>query len=408
VAILGTIIFLAGYTAISRVIGLVIPDKDISLALSILPYAFLAVWLMSIISIFQASLDGFQRSDIRSVILIGDGILNLILCFLLIPRYGLMGAAYARVFDNFAIMIVSWVFVRKQNSLMPFFPSSWDKKIFKEIFVYGCNFQIITLTAILYDPITKGLLAKFGGISAVGYYEMANKLILQFRALIVSINQVLIPAFANLKEIGPQKVYQVYLISYRLIFYLSVPLFALIMVSLPLICQLWIGRHEPNFILFGGLLIIGWLFNIFNVPAYFAFLGVGDLRWNLISHIFISILNISLGALWGYLYDGIGVVMAWMFSLSLGSSVVYISFHFKLNIPFMELLPKASRKIFIICSLGILSTFLTPFPFPLIPVSISVRVISPLLLCLLLLPLIWGHPMRKSIVGWVWEAVEKQ
>jgi O-antigen/teichoic acid export membrane protein len=51
----------------------------------------------------------------------------------------------------------------------------------------------------LYDPITKALLTKFGGLSLVGYYEMANKLIYQIRSLKVSANQILVPAFADLK-----------------------------------------------------------------------------------------------------------------------------------------------------------------------------------------------------------------
>lgn len=405
VAIFAGVILLIGYPLIKWALGLVIPSTSMSFALSILPYSFVALWLMLITSVFQATLDGFQRTDIRSIILIGDGILYLILCFSLAPNYGLMGVAYARVLDNFGIMVISWMLIRKYSPSIPILPYAWNKILFKEIIGYGLKFQVISVTAMLYDPTTKALLAKFGGLSAVGYYEMVTKLILQFRALIVSANQVLVPTFAALKERVPQKIHMAYLCSYRLLFYLSVPLFALIIVSLPLISRIWIGYYEQTFIFWGSLLAIGWLLNIFNVPAYFAYIGIGDLRWNMISHVAIGILNITLGSLLGLLYDGVGVVFAWIVSLSLGSSIIYVSFHFKNNIPMMELIPKLSRKILIICAFGILTTAILYLKFPIILDHILSGEIAPLFLAVLLIPSLWMHPMRKKLIGLVWEVM---
>ncbi|MCP2619681.1 oligosaccharide flippase family protein [Candidatus Aminicenantes bacterium AC-334-K16] len=118
---------------------------------------------------------------------------------MLAPKYGLKGVAYARVIQNLIILIFSWFFLRKYLPLLPVFPYKWDKKLFREIVGYGINFQIISVARMLYDPITKALLTKFGGLSLVGYYEMANKLIYQIRSLKVSANQILVPAFADLK-----------------------------------------------------------------------------------------------------------------------------------------------------------------------------------------------------------------
>jgi hypothetical protein len=49
------------------------------------------------------------------------------------------------------------------------------------------NIQAITISQMLYDPITKGLLVKFGGLDLAGYYEMANRLVVQLRGFIVSV-----------------------------------------------------------------------------------------------------------------------------------------------------------------------------------------------------------------------------
>ena len=78
----------------------------------------------------------------------------------------------------------------------------------------------------MFEPVTKGLLSRYGGLAMVGYYEMASRMVLQFRIMIVSANQVLVPVIAALQETAPDRIRTIYRESYRLIVYLSVPLFA--------------------------------------------------------------------------------------------------------------------------------------------------------------------------------------
>ena len=75
---------------------------------------------------------------------------------------------------------------------------------------YGLNIQMISVSQMLYDPITKGLLVKFGGLDLAGYYEMANRMVIQLRGLIVSAVQVLVPTIADLKEKNPDSIHKVY------------------------------------------------------------------------------------------------------------------------------------------------------------------------------------------------------
>ncbi len=196
-------------------------NDSLPLALDILPYALFSIWLMMIVSVFQSALDGFQRIDLRSIILTCSSILNLILCIILAPSYGLMGVAYARVAQMSVTLITSWI-VLKRYIKLPILPCKWNKQLFREILSYGLKYQTISIATMFYDPVTKGLLSKFGSLSMVGYYEMASRMVQQFRALVVSANQVLFPAIADLKEIDPEKIASVYRTSYQLIFYLSV------------------------------------------------------------------------------------------------------------------------------------------------------------------------------------------
>jgi O-antigen/teichoic acid export membrane protein len=398
VAGFGSCILLIGYPIAKLVLGLVIENEFISLSLSILPYTFLALWILIITSIFQAGLDGFQRIDLRSIVLSGSAVLNLILCFMIVPKYGLIGVAYARVLVNVMVLLCSWLLLKRLISPLPVFPCKWDKVMFKEIVQYGISFQIISITAMLYDPITKALLSKFGGLSMVGYYEMASRMVCQFRALIVSAYQVLVPAIADLNEKNPQKILSVYLTSYQLLVYLALPLYSLIIVSTPIISELWIGYYENIFVLFATLLAIGWFFNSINIPAYFVNLGIGELRWNLISHIAIALLNSVLGILLGVLFEGSGVVVAWVVSLALGSSIIYISYHNIHSIPLIELVPKVNRMMIIVCLFSVLTAVMIQGKFNNSLNTITINSIVTFVFTLIIFIPFWRHPLRKWLI----------
>jgi len=395
------LILLICYPIAKLVLRLVIPNESFPLALSILPYAFFALWIMVITSIFHAGLDGYQRIDIRSTLLMGGAILHLLLCFIFAPTHGLIGVAYARVIQNITILFSSWFLLKRCLPLLPIFPFSWKKSIFKEIIGYGMNYQVISITSMFYDPLTKALLSKFGGLSMVGYFEMASKMIQQLRLLIVSANQVLFPAIANLKEKIPEKIQSVYLTSYQLVFYLSLPLFSLIIICTPLISELWIGYYESIFVTFAILLAIGCFLNTLGTPAYYANLGIGELRWNVVSYITITLLNAILGFLLGVLYDGIGVVVASIVSLAIGGSIIYLSYHVRHKIPLLELLPKASILITTACLVSIISTLIIQNKLDHSLNAIEMNVIIILSFSIIVFIPFWLHPMRRRLVGWV-------
>jgi len=400
VGIFFAFILIISYPVVKLILNLVISAELISYSIIILPHAFLSLWFLMMTSVFHAGLDGVQRIDIRNFLLMGGGIFYLLLCFILAPSYGITGIAYARVIQNFAILIISWFLLRKHLPLLPYFPCRFSRSVFKEIIGYAVNFQIITLAAMLYDPITKALLSKFGGVSIVGYYEMANKMVLQFRSVIVSANQVLIPAFADLHEKSPEKIQSVYLTSFELVFYLSLPLYSLLIVFTPLISVLWIGYYEKIFVFSVIFLTVGWFINTLAGPAYFANLGKGELRWNVISHIAIAFLNISLGFLLGVFYHGIGIVVAWAVSLMVGSGMIIFSYQIKNGIALNQLLPHSSKILIAACLIGLFFIRLTCYRFSYMNVY-TLNMINLFLFILIVSVPFWKHPIRKRLIGWV-------
>lgn len=408
VAAFSGLILLIFYPFAIWILKIVVSDPLIPLAISILPYSFLALWFSLVCSIFQGGLDGFQRIDIRSLLLIGGAVLHLTLCLLFAPLHGLLGVAFARAIQSIILLICSWLLIRKQLRVLPNFPCKWDKEIFKKMLLYGANLQAISVTNMLYEPVTKVLLTRFGGLAMTGYYEMASRMVQQFRAIIVSANQVLVPLIAVLKEKNPDKIQSVYSVAYRLIFYISLPLYALIIISTPIISKIWLGNYEKTFVVFGILLSIGWFLNTLNVPAYFANLGIGRLGWNLTGHIAIALLNFVLGFLMGMSFGGIGVVIAWVISLAFGSSLIYLSFHLINRIPLSELIPNESIVLLGACFFGILSTTLI---YENLRNSIDLNILNPMSIAsfslIVFLPL-WFHPMRTHLKSWLFAAFKEE
>jgi O-antigen/teichoic acid export membrane protein len=149
------------------------------------------------------------------------------------------------------------------------------------------------------------------------------------------------------------------------------------------------------------VLALGWLLNTLTAPAYFANMGIGTLRWNTIGHVIIGVLNLGLGLLLGSIYGGIGVVLGWVISLALGSSVVTLSYHYRYRISMNELLPKESRAVVLasFCALAVSLVLYYMLSYKLTSLAIA-TIITLVFLAIAVIPL-WYHPMRKRLTGWV-------
>lgn len=403
VAVLVGVLLILSYPLVRWLLRFVLPATSMSAAQRILPYAFIAFWLMAMSGVFQSGLDGYRRIDKRASLIIIGNIVHVAFCVLLTPRYRLMGLAYAKIMENMAVLIGGWIILRTHLRNLPILPLRWDKSTFREMSNYSLNFQAISLAGVLYEPVTKGLLSKYSNLSLVGYYEMASRLVQQVRLAIVSAGQVIVPEVASLQEHTPERIIPVYRTSSRFTSYISLPLFTALAVMAPCISVLWIGHHESSFVFFVMVLSLGWLVNTLSTPAYFVYLGVGDLRWNVIGHISIALLNGTVGYLMGRTAGGIGVIIAWVSSLSFGSILIALSFFWRNGLPVFDLVPEDNKKIMLSCSLVTgFSVLLYILIYPKIGIVRYSTIIAAIFVLLLFIPL-WHNPMRTKIKEWIFK-----
>jgi O-antigen/teichoic acid export membrane protein len=250
--LIGSMLIIA-YPLLMWILERVVPAHGLKDALSILPYALASLWSTAIAGVFQSGLDGCQRIDLRGLIMMGGSALNLTFAVVLVPYFGLLGLAYGQIIQAAIIVMISWILLSRELPTLPTIPHRWHKTLFSEMLRYGVNFQIASILNILADPITKAYMSKFGNLSMVAYYEMAKRLIMQLRALLLSANQVVVPVISGLQEAEPERIQNVYKVSWHLLIYLALPLYAGILATIPIISEVWIGCYEKVFVVFAIL-----------------------------------------------------------------------------------------------------------------------------------------------------------
>lgn len=397
IAIVLGIILVMGYPLIALIMEKVVPVESVQDSLLILPYALVSVWVAGVAGGFLSALDGCQRIDLRAAVTILASIVLLVLTWILAPIYGLSGLAWAQIGQGITLLICARVFLRKALPELQVFSFKWSYSLFREMLQYGANFQIISIVRMFFDPTTKVLLASFGGLADVAYYEMASRMVTQFRSLIVSANQVMVPRIAALHENDPKEISKTYIETYNLVYFMALPLYACIIMFLPVISELWIGHYVDVFVWFSLLLVAGYWLNTLIGPAYFVYMGVGTLRWNVLSHVAIGVLNIILGYMLGMILGSVGVVLGYTLALVVGSSLVVVKYHFQHDISLVELLPSESIALTITCGIGLLSgwyvfyflqdDFLQYAKYGLIFTT-----------CIIMAPAFWLHPVVKKQV----------
>ena len=369
---------------------------------AILPYAFASFWMLSVAGVALGTIDGHQRIDIRSILQVGGTLAYLGAALFWVPRHGLLGLAWGHLLQAGLLLVSAWITARRLLPALPVLPWQWRWNVLKEILSYSANFQLMSIFWLLFEPLTRWLVSVFGGLSAAGWFEFANRMVFQLRALIVAAHQSIVPTIADLVERQAELLNTVYQVSFRIILFLVTLLLPLMIALTPLVSRLWLGQLEPVFITFSALLFVGWFLNLLSNPAYFAYMGIGTLRWNVAGRIVIGVLNGVLGWVLGALLGGTGVIIGFVAALIAGSMVTALAYHREYGIRLTHLLEKHSMV------LGGVGTILLGVAWwPLINTGEVMVWVAPLVLAVISGLVAWRHPVRQQLQQWLADLFKK-
>lgn len=324
-------------------LSFVVEEEYFELTQRLFPISLFSLILNSVSGVFTSVLEGLQKNYLKNILLTFSSILFLIFILLLIDGYGLIGVAYSQLIQSVFMLGISYLIVAFEYKDFLIIYKYWDKKTLLKVTGFGLKFQFISILVMLFDPITKAFLSKFGGLAFLGYYEMANKLIFQVRSFIVNANQVMIPVLAHTIEEGSKKMNELYIKNYNITFLVNSFLLSILFILTPLISYFWIGELQNEFIFCMYILIAATFINILNTPAYFSCIAKGELKILIISHLILTVLNSVLGYTFGLFYGGKAVIFSSAISLIISS--VYIIYKYNVKIDVRVKL-KSINKIF--------------------------------------------------------------
>jgi len=323
--------------------------KFLRIALEILPFSLASLCINAIGGVFTSVLEGYQKNYIRNFIYIISGIIMFGGTIILTPEYHLKGVAISQLLQSIFIFLTALVFTVKINPNNQLKYWKWSLQSFKELFSYGYKFQLVSISQLLYEPATKFLLTKYGGLGLLGHYEMATKAVNQFRALLTNANQVVIPIIAEKTKSGEASFLQSFYVKMNhILILISLPLSTILIILAPYISLIWIGDFNDDFIFSIFVLTVMTFINIMCGPAYFSSLGEGRLNILVMVHVGMAIVNLGLGIVLGELIGGYGIILAWGIALSLGSLILIINYNRSIDIKFADIFKRSEISLFIV------------------------------------------------------------
>jgi O-antigen/teichoic acid export membrane protein len=356
--IIGIILVFVLYVPLTKLLPLFFRGEQLQSALELIPYALASLWLTLVSTVVQSGFDGCQRMDLRASLVVVGQVLLLLFSFWLVPEYGLTGYAWAQIIQGIFQLVAGWVFLRRTFQELSWIPIRWSLDVFREMFSYGINMQAASLFMLFFDPLTKALMVKFGSASAAGYFEMANQVVIKARSLIVAANQAIVPKVSHLAETAPNKLKGFYIDNLRLIIFIALPAFSLIIVWAGFIAKLLTGGQDPLLLLLIRLSAVGWLLNTMSAPAYFSNMGTGRLGLNTLSSVMNSSVNAGFGFILGYWIGAEGVAIAYAIALAIGSGVLILAFQKGAGIELRDLRLREHAFLALVSGLIILYGFL--------------------------------------------------
>ncbi len=313
-------------------------------ALQLLPWAVGIFMLMPLANGLAAAIDGMLRADLRALLMSSAALAGLGVALVLIPRWGAVGLAAAQFTQQVIMVLGSWAVLRRLIPSLGWFPYRWTRGIFRLTTGYAVRLNVIGIISISLEPLTKYALNAVGGTAAVGVYELAARLTMQLRNLVVSSMMPLLPVLAAAADpADPATARSLRLAQlYATAAAAGVTLLALLAAA-PM-SWLIVGDISAEVLRMTALLAVGWGVNLFALPLYLLAQGQGLLRWNMLSH---AVIGLAVAGAWWALAPWLGseaVVLGVAAGLALGALLTIIG-----NGRAFALLPHVRASALLLC-----------------------------------------------------------
>ncbi|RVB80572.1 MULTISPECIES: polysaccharide biosynthesis C-terminal domain-containing protein [unclassified Mesorhizobium] len=272
-----------------RALPLFIQHQYLGEAQMLMPFVVVSLILSALASAVLSGIDGVQRADQRAIVVATSAFIFLCANWIFIPYFGVVGFGMANILQQSTMLVIGWLTLRFHIRDLGWFPYRWQREVFAETTGYAIKLNTIGVIGLLFEPLTKVAFNHAGGPGLVALYELASRLVLQIRGLVIAAATPLVPAFAAGPNPDGPTFQSMLEKSTRVATWAAVGVAIVTLAAAPVMSFLVLGRLSPELLQMNAALTAGWTLNIIVVPLYFAAQAYGVLRWNFASHVVVAI-----------------------------------------------------------------------------------------------------------------------
>lgn len=262
------------------------------------------------------AVDGVHRSDQRSMMMSGSLLLYLAASIMLIGPHGIIGLAIAQLIQQISDIIGLRMIMKRKIDGLRFFPMHLSPHILRAIIPYTMKLQINAIANLGFEPLLRFIINHFAGLTLLSIYDLAVKLTLQIRSLLIAASKPLIPNFASSMALNIAQIRKAnnFFIIFAMLQVTGLTLMA------PIIA--WFLTIEDYAFFQWNLFFIslGYGMNIACIPIYLYCQAKAFLFWNILGQLLIAIISIMIALILGV--SGYGYYSYLAIFIALGSASI--------------------------------------------------------------------------------------
>jgi O-antigen/teichoic acid export membrane protein len=283
-----------------------------------------------IFGIYPSLLNGLQRMDLVSSISMVSNIVEVIISLLILHQgWGLTGLVWLMIFIDSATISMYIIYSKSQFKPLKINFRLFNYQELKKILKYSLQLQVSGFASQAVVDLPKVFISYFLGTGATGLYDVALKVVVILRKLLMRLISPIMPAASELYALQQNTtIKRLFLQALRYLFLLGFPLFAFIFAFAPHLVRFWLGPGVDIRVIaltMRWLTICFWI-NLTVAPAAFLLNGIGKPKYVMYSAILTLLLMLLLTPLSIYYFQYIGAVLAVFISWGLSSIILHYQF----------------------------------------------------------------------------------
>jgi len=260
---------------------------------------------------------------------IGIAVGTVAMCGALLAGTGIPGLAYASFVTPLIVLAGTTLSIARRVPLHSVGDLLPRRQQFLDLGRYGAQVQVTSLASLAIHPVSRLLVSRFGVLAHVSALDLAEKIVLGLRGIVVAFLAPALPAAARARDSLVQQTERRQAQIHKAILWMGAPLAVFLWLVSKTLLATWLGTGiDLSFATFTmRALLLVYLANVFLVFPFLTMQGSGDAAGPMYSQLAGALVTIGLGLFLGSTFGPRGVVVGLstgILTATLGTWVAFV------------------------------------------------------------------------------------